>query len=228
MKGNRQCGRYPATARAWILLGMMLLASWGAAHAADVIDRIVATVNQHAILESEWEEAVRVECLLNSRPLGDVSRDDRRQTLERLIDQELIAEQMRVTSLAPATDEDIARRVRDLRQTVAAWNSDDGWRAALAAYGLTEEDVDERIAVQVDLTHYLDLRFRPEIHIDRRAAENYYRQQLIPQLRRAGAPEPRFEQVFPMIEQLLVEQRLNELQGDLVRTLRQQADIRVP
>jgi hypothetical protein len=92
---------------------------------------------------------------------------------------------------------------------------------------LTEEDVEERTAMQVNLLRYLDLRFRPEVHIDQRAIENYYREQLLPQLRKAGAPEPPLPQVAPTIEQLLVEQRLNELQSQWVRTLRLQAEIHV-
>jgi hypothetical protein len=79
----------------------------------------------------------------------------------------------------------------------------------------------------VNLLRYLDLRFRPEIRIDPRAIENYYREQLLPQLRKAGAPEPPLQQVAPTIEQLLAEQRLNELQSQWVRTLRLQAEIHV-
>jgi len=194
---------------------------------AEVIDRIVATVNRRAILESEWDEAVRFECLLNSRRLQDVTQNDRIATLERLIDQELIVEQMRASSFVPATPEDAAGRVRGLRQTLPAWKTDDGWRAALAAYGLTEEDVEGRAAVQLNVLRYLDLRFRPEIHIERRAMENYYRQQLLPEMRAAGWPDTPFEQVAPKIEELLIEQRLNELQDQWVRGLRLQANIQV-
>lgn len=194
---------------------------------AEVVDRIVATVNRRAILESELDETVRFECLLNSRPLQSVSSDDRAATLQRLIDQALIEEQMRASSFVSAKPEEITARVRELRQTVPAWKTDEGWRAALAAYGLTEEDVEERTAVQVNTLHYLDLRFRPEIHIDRRAMESYYRERLLPEMRAAGWSNVPFEQVAPKIEQLLIEQRLNELQDRWLRGLRLQGDIQV-
>ena len=226
MRGHSQSGWYAGARRA-LLAVTLALAGSGLCSRAEVIDRIVATVNRRAILESEWGEAVGFECLVNGRPLKDVTPDDRRQTLERLIDQELIAEQMRASSFVPATPEEIAGRVRELRQTVPAWKTDDGWRVALAGYGLTEEDVEERLAVQVNLSRYLDLRFRREIHIDARAIQNYYREQLLPQLRRAGAPEPPLEQVSAMIEQVLAERRLNELQDQWVRALRLQGDIQV-
>jgi peptidyl-prolyl cis-trans isomerase SurA len=226
MNSRLQSG-WSVDARRALLAVMVVLAASGLCSAAEVIDRIVATVNRHAILQSEWDEAVGVECLLNGHPLNEVTLGDRRQTLERLIDQELIAEQMRASSFVPAAAEEIVSRVRELRQTVPAWKTDDSWRAALASYGLTEEDVEERTALQVNVSRYLDLRFRPEIHIDRRAMENYYREHLLPQLRGAGWPEMPFERVAPKIEQLLIEQRLNELQDLWLRALRMQGDIRV-
>jgi len=164
---------------------------------------------------------------MSCRSLQEVTAESRIQTLERLIDQELIAEQMSASSFVPATAEEIAGRVRELRQTVPAWKTDDGWHAALASYGLTEQDVEERTAVQVNLSRYLDLRFRPEIHIERRAMEDYYRQQLLPQMRASGWPDTPFEQVAPKIEQLLIEQRMSELQDEWLRSLRLQEEIRV-
>jgi hypothetical protein len=216
---------WSAGTRGALLAAAVALVGFGLRSTAEVIDRIVATVNRHAILASEWDEAVRFECLANGHPLKDVTPDERRQTLERLVDQELIAEQIGTNSFLPATPEEIASRVRKLRQTVPAWKTDDGWFAALAGYGLTEEDVEERMAVQVNLLRYLDSRFRYQIRIDRRRIENYYREQLLPQLHKAGLPEPPLPQVAPMIEQLLVERRLNELQSQWVHTLRLQAEI---
>lgn len=217
---------YGSGQRAWWVVAL-ILAGCRLCPAAELIDRIVATVNRHAILESEWEEALGFECLVNGRPLQDVTPADRDQTLQRLIDQQLIVEQMRASSFVPATADEISSRLRELRNTLPAWKTEGGWRAALAGCGLSEDDVQERIALQVNVLRYLDLRFRPEIRIDQRAIANYYREQLLPQLRRTGTPEPPLQQVAPMIEQLLVERRLNELQSQWVRTLRSQAEVRV-
>lgn len=225
MNAHLQSGWYKAAQRT--LYAVVVVAGCSQFSTAEVIDRIVATVNRHAILQSEWDEAVGFECLVNGRPLQEATTESRIQTLERLIDQVLITEQMSASSLVPATAEDIAGRVRELRQTVPAWKTGEGWRAALASYGLTEEDVEERTAVQVNLSRYLDLRFRPEIRIERRAMEDYYRQQLLPQMRASGWPDTPFEQVASKIEQLLIEQRMSELQDEWLRSLRLQEEIRV-
>jgi hypothetical protein len=48
-----------------LLLGIALPA-W----AGDILDRIVATVNNHIILQSEWQDAVHYEAFVDGRALG--------------------------------------------------------------------------------------------------------------------------------------------------------------
>ena len=66
-----------------------------AAPAGEVIDRIVATVNGHIILQSDWDEALSYEALLSGRAVSLFTDEDRRAVLDRLIDQELLAEPVR-------------------------------------------------------------------------------------------------------------------------------------
>jgi hypothetical protein len=194
---------------------------------AAVVDRIVATVNHRAVLESEWDEAVRFESFMNGRSLKEVTAAERKQTLERLIDQTLIEEEMRNSSYTPLPMEEVTKRIRELREAVPAWKTEEGWRAGLAAFGLSQQDVEERVAAEANVLRYLDLRFRPEIHIDRRAVERYYLEQLVPELHRSGAAEVPLQQVSAKIEQVLIAQRFNEIQNQWVRALRAQAEINV-
>lgn len=208
-----------------VLLG--LLAGCGCVQASGVVDRIVATVNRHAIFQSEWEEAVRFEALMNGRPLKEITPEQRKQTLERLIDQELIEEQKLTSNYVPATAAEVAARIHELRESVPAWRTDTGWNAALAGYGLSEQDVMERTEVQLNLLRYIDLRFRPEIHVDHKTVENYYVEQLVPELHRSGTALVPLQQAAPKIEQLLVERRLTDIQNHWVSGLRSQARIEV-
>src|SRR5437016_10305658 len=72
---------------------LILAASTGLARPAEVIDRIVATVNGHVILQSDWDDAVRLEALAEGRALNQITDQDRSRALDRLIDQELVREQ---------------------------------------------------------------------------------------------------------------------------------------
>ena len=79
--------RIPHLALLILLTGTCLRLS-----AADIIDRIVATVNGHVILQSDWDDAVRFEALVDARPLAQITDQDRSRALDRLIDQELLRE----------------------------------------------------------------------------------------------------------------------------------------
>src|SRR5256885_2564403 len=76
---------------ALLLCAVALPAAW----AGEVIDRIVATVNGHIILQSDWDEALCYEALLSGRAISFFTDEDRRAVLDRLIDQELLGEQDR-------------------------------------------------------------------------------------------------------------------------------------
>src|ERR1700691_524788 len=99
---------------------------------AEVIDRIVATVNGRIILQSDWDEALCYEALLTSRTLAQFTDDDRRAVLDRLIDQELLREQMKSADFLHATDAEAAARVADARKQYPQATSDDAWQGLLA------------------------------------------------------------------------------------------------
>src|SRR5712691_8738836 len=76
-----------------------------------IVDRVVATVNGNAILQSDWEDAIRYEAFIDHRPLDNFGSDDRKASLDRLIDQELLREQVQASYIEPvksaAVDEHI-------------------------------------------------------------------------------------------------------------------------
>ena len=105
----------------WALF--MLPAAW----AGHVIDRIVATVNGHIILQSDWDEALSYEALLNGRALSQFTDEDRRAVLDRLIDQELLGEQMKSASFQHASESEAAARVAEARKQYPEASTDEGW-----------------------------------------------------------------------------------------------------
>src|SRR5579859_83307 len=112
---------------------------------AEVIDRIAATVNGAVILQSDWDTAVRFEAMVDGKSLDAVTSADRNATLGRLIDQALIDAVVRTTDFAPASDQEVAAQVFQVRKQLVAGASDAAWHAFLARYGLDESDVTERV-----------------------------------------------------------------------------------
>lgn len=209
---------------------LLLLFLWGQARssrAAEVIDGIVATVNQAAILQSDVEEAASYEALVDGRPAAPLDRATRQVTLDRLIDQELLRQQIGANLLAPPAGE-MAERLRQLRQQLPGGQTTEGWRAALARYGLSESEVQERLRMQMQISRYIDQRLRPGIHVDSASVQEYYRDQLLPELAKAGVEGvPTLRQVRQQIEEILVQQRMSEELSSWLRSLREQSRVRL-
>jgi hypothetical protein len=203
------------------LLGISL-----AARAGDVLDRIVATVNNHVILQSEWQDAVRYEAFVAGRPLEQLQPGDGKAALDRLIDQELLREQMRSSGFPHADSEEVEKRIQEIRKQYAGAESEAVWQAALARYGLTEKELKKRVALQVDLMGLVDARLRPNVVIDSKSIESYYNQELLPQLRQSGAQQVPLAEVTPKIKELLTQQKMNQMLVAWLQDLRSGSRIR--
>jgi len=203
------------------LIGIALPASAG-----DVLDRIVATVNNHIILQSEWQDAVRYEAFVAGRTLDQLQAGDRKAALDRLIDQELLREQMRSLDFPHAANVEVEKRIQDIRKQYASAVDEPGWQAALARYGLTEKELKKRVALQVDLMGLVDARLRPNVVIDSKSIESYYNQELVPQLRQSGAQQVPLAEVTPRIKELLTQQKMNQMLVAWLQDLRSGSQIR--
>jgi len=191
----------------------------------EVVDRMVAVVNKRVILESELDQTVRVELLLQNRPLSD-ENSARTETLEQLIDRRLLEQQMAQLDVVDPAPEELASRVKLVREHVTGAATDQGWESALAAYGVTRRDVEEHLISEFRVLHFIDLHFRGLVQIDKRAIAAYYTEKLLPQLSRQGAPAPSLADVSGKIEKVLVEERLDGMVNNWLQTLRAQARIK--
>jgi len=204
---------------------ILVAAAWPAL-AGDVLDRIVATVNNHIILQSEWQDAIRYEAFLSGRPLDQVGAADRKAALDRLIDQELLREQMRSSDFPHASSEVVDKRLQEIRQQYGDTGNELNWKAALARYGLTEDELRRRVALQQDLLGLVDARLRPNVIIDSKTIESYYNQELLPQLRQSGAQQVPLAEVTPKIKELLTQQKMNQMLLAWLQDLRSGSQIR--
>jgi len=204
----------------------VLLAIALPARAGDVLDRIVATVDNHIILQSEWQDAVRYEAFVDGRSLDQLQPGDRKAALDHLIDQELLREQMRSSGFPHASSEEVQKRIQEIRKQYAGTESETGWQAVLGRYGLTENELKQRVALQVDLMGLVDARLRPNIVIDSKSIESYYNQELLPQLRQSGAGQVPLAEVTPKIKELLTQQKMNQMLVAWLQDLRSGSAIR--
>ena len=190
-----------------------------------VVDRMVAVVNRHVVLQSELEQEVRIDVMLRGLPLGQATGAEMDAMLDRLIDQSLLQQQIMNTAMIDPRPEDLKEALRNLRSQVPGAEKDEQWQAMLAAYGVTERDVEVHIASQMRLLRFIDLRFRSLTRVDRGAVTAYYQEQYLPERRRQGLPELPLNEVFRQIEKLLSDQRVDDLLNAWLGALRAQANI---
>jgi peptidyl-prolyl cis-trans isomerase SurA len=194
---------------------------------SQVVDRMVAVVNKRVILESELDQAVRVEFLLQAKPMAALTPTDRAAVLDRLIERSLLDQQIVNPAMLDPTPQELAARVKEVRAGLpgASGANDAQWQAALASYGLTGQDLEEQLASQVRILRFIDLRFRGLVRVDKIDVETYYQEKFLPEVRKRNAAEPSLADVSDKIEQVLVEQRIDGLLNNWLKALRAQAHI---
>jgi SurA N-terminal domain len=192
---------------------------------SQVVDRMVAVVNKRVILESELDQAARVEFLMQGKPLKKLTQAEKMAVLDRLIDRSLLDQQIVHSEMLDPTAAELADRVMEIRQQVPGASTEEGWKKILNDYGLTEQDIKESVSSQFRILRFVDLRFRGLVRVDPSSIDAYYRDKLLPQLRTQGAPEPPLKDVSDKIEKILVEQSIDEMLTRWLETLRGQAHI---
>jgi len=194
--------------------------------AGEIIDGVVVTVNHKPIFRSDWDEAVCYELFMQRKPLTQVSEADRLTALQRLIDRQLLKAQMSDAHTLQPSEDDLKNDVAKLRAQVPDGNGDQSWQKLLAHYTLNEELLKEHLRAEVEVMNFVEVRLRPNVHVQPEEVEAYYEDQLLPDLEKAGGRVVSFEDVEPRIRELLTQQHIDELLDAWLHNLRQQADIR--
>ncbi|HUS19969.1 MAG TPA: hypothetical protein VMZ25_09985 [Terriglobales bacterium] len=197
------------------------------AMAQATIDRVVAVVNKKVITQSDWDVQERFEALVNGRAPESVQFST--ISLDRLVDQQLMREQIEYVRFDPVSAEQTAAQVAAVRTQIAPALNDKQWQDLLTRYSLTEEEFAGRVTAQFEVMRFVDLRFRPSVHVETESVENYYKQSLVPELMKTGSQEnalPSLKEVEPKIRTILQEQKLNEMLRMWLTSLRSQGRIK--
>jgi parvulin-like peptidyl-prolyl isomerase len=139
-----------------------------AAGRAAVLDRIAVVVGNDVITESEVLEEVRMTEFLNGQPLN-VSPAQRRAAAERMVDQQLIRDEMQIGSYSEPAESAVDATLAEFRRQRFA-GDDAAMRASLQAYGLTESDLKKHLRWQLAAVRFANVRFHAGIPVGPREA----------------------------------------------------------
>jgi peptidyl-prolyl cis-trans isomerase SurA len=207
-----------------LIFGLLLLSA-GTSLGGELLDRMVANVNGHVILQSDWEDELRYESLMAGRQIESLSSANGKAALDRLIDQELIVEQMRASEIKPPAAEEINQHLEEIKADYVRDKNAEKWNTALSEYELTEDDIRNHIALELTQLRLVDAHLRPSIQIDAPAVADYYRNQFLPELTRSGAKQVSLQQATPKIREILTQQQMNRMLASWLEGLRSQAQI---
>lgn len=225
---------------AWIAIAMLAVAARGGAQTAKAapvdaeavpLDSVAAVVNGQVILTSDIDDNIQLS-VLDATP-GTSGTLTRQRALEELIGRALIQQQIRQEDLAaiqPSAAQ-VAARVEEIRKQLPACirahcSTEAGWKAFLAAHGLTQYRVQAYLRNRMGILQFIEQRFRQGIEIGEEQIEAYYHDTLVPEYP-AGSSVPPLKEVSPRIQEILLEQQVNELFDNWLDNLRAQGDVEV-
>jgi parvulin-like peptidyl-prolyl isomerase len=138
---------------------------------AVIVDRIAVIVDRAVIKNSDIDRALRITSFLNHEQ-PDFSPASRKATASRLVDQELIREQIRTGDYPVASEQEEASLLAKTKAERFA--NDAQYKGALARYGITEEELKDALLWQLTVLRFIDERFRPAAVVTDEQVETYY------------------------------------------------------
>ncbi len=159
-----------------ILTGILIVIPAGA-EAADLVDRIVAVVNDDVIPLSELNELMApVEKKV--RQAGYISESDRKKlymmrenALEKLIEKKLLAQEIKKASLT-VSDKEIDDTIENIKKN--NFITDEQLRASLANEGLTLADYRKSIKEDILRARLMNLKIKSKVVITKEEMKAYY------------------------------------------------------
>jgi hypothetical protein len=197
-----------------------------------LLDRVVAVINGDVLLQSDVEEEMRFAAL---EPFGaGAGKDTRLDAMRRLINRDLILEQMKdqQVSTSKVTDAEVKKSLEDLRSRLPQCAKYDckttaGWKAFLAANDLTEQEVDEHWRQRLAILHFIDARFRTGIRIPQASIDDYYAKSVVPVFAREHAAAPPLKEIGARIEEVLLQKQVNGMLQEWLTSLRDEGSVRI-
>jgi parvulin-like peptidyl-prolyl isomerase len=186
----------------WISLLALALAP--AAGAQQVVDRIVARIGDGVITQSQIAELGRFQQLVDGKQQSPAAR------LRELAEQWIVSHEAALDGLQAPTAQDAQRAFAGLEKR---FGSPAEMKKRLQSAGLSEAEARHLLDREIFLNRYLEYKFRPEVQVDENQIEAYYRNTLVPKLKKAGQATPPISRVADQIRQVLVEQGVNERAG---------------
>ncbi|MGC1415155.1 MAG: hypothetical protein WA817_07735 [Candidatus Acidiferrum sp.] len=169
--------------------------------AQEVVDRIVARVENDIILLSDVQELQRYQELVEGKSESGSA------ILDRLIDQWIVRSEADLSQFPQPNESEIDRGVSRVEKSFA---SPAEYEDRKKQSGLTDAEVRKIVASQLYLSNYLDSRFRPSAQVDEKAIQDFYQNKVLPTAKERGQTPPTLDASREVIQEALIQSNITD------------------
>ncbi|HTW45096.1 MAG TPA: hypothetical protein VMD58_06080 [Acidobacteriaceae bacterium] len=196
------------------------------------LDHVVAVINGDVLLESDVDEEMHFAAL---EPFQlNAGQDTPQDAMRRLINRSLILQQMKEQQQLNLniSDAEVQKSLWNLRTHLPQCAKYDcekeaGWKAYLTANDLTQAEVESHWKQRMKILRFIDLRFRTGIRIPEESIADYYKKTVVPAFEQHSEAAPPLADVSSRIEEVLLQQQVNGLLQDWLKSLRSEGSVRI-
>lgn len=196
------------------------------------LDHVVAVINGDVLLESDVDEEMHFAALEPFQ--AHAGKDTRQDALGRLINRTLILQQLKEQQQfgVNISDADVQKSLEELRTHLPQCmkydcGGDAGWKAFLKANDLTQDEVEAYWKQRLQILQFIDVRFRTGIRIPQENVVEYYNNSVVPSFERLHETAPPLKDVSARIQEVLLQQQVNGLLQDWLKSLRGEDGVRI-
>jgi hypothetical protein len=230
--GGRAALESPASgtlARPWLLAGSLVLLAMmlvTSVSPAEILDRVVASIGDVAITQSDVESEYRLERFLDGQwPPPPPDNKTLGQARERLVCQKLLLEEeTQDLSHDPTLEKTAAEELDSLRKR---FPSEQDYQSALRALHMDEKQILTTLIDQQRILRIIEQRLRPAAAPATTDVESYYHDVFTPEYTRThDPPVPPLAEVDGQIREILVQKKIDELLAQWLQEMRPSRRVR--
>jgi len=193
---------------------------------AEILDRVVASIGDVAITQSDVEREYRLERFLDGQwPAPPPDSKTLERVRERLTDQKLLLEEETQDSSHDAALEKTA--AEELDAVRKRFPSEPDYQSALQSLHMNEKQILTTLIDQQRVLRNIEQQLRPAAPPGTTDVESYYRDVFTPEYTRThGSAAPPLTEVQGQIQEILVQKRIDQLLATWLEELKPSRRVR--
>lgn len=192
----------------------------------EVLDRLLVSIGDEAITQSDVEREYGIELLLEGKTPSEIpDAATLQQTCERLVNQRLLALESPTGAAVPENLK--AAALQELVEVRNRFPNPGAYQTALETLATNEQELLGRLIEQRQILQTIDQRLRPAAAPEAAEIETYYRETFVPEyLRRNKGPAPPLAEVENQIRELVVQKKIDQLLAQWLEELKSRRRVR--